>query len=408
MEWSATQARVLKEVDDWLHGHGEQVKRLFGFAGTGKTTLAKHLAANVKGEVLYGAFTGKAAYVMRQKGCIGARTLHSMVYRPAGDGKSAELALEEQIDKLEAEPDAHERLATLRRQLQELREQNRRPRFALWAESPLRNAALLVVDECSMVDGDLGRDLESFGVKILVLGDPAQLPPVAAGGYFTSREPDWMLTEVHRQARESGILRLATDVRETGGYSRQPGAYGADCEVLTRAALGDALQRRVLDADQVLVGRNATRHGANARHRALRGITSPFPVPGDKVVCLRNNRELGLLNGGLWRVHESVADEQALVVDMTVSSEEDGASGVSVVCHAHHFLGKEEELRKMGWRRRDAEEFDYGCALTVHKAQGSQWDDVVLFDESGAFRADARRWLYTGVTRAAQRLLVVP
>jgi exodeoxyribonuclease-5 len=58
-------------------------------------------------------------------------------------------------------------------------------------------------------------------------------------------------------------------------------------------------------------------------------------------------------------------------------------------------------------RHRSYDEFDYGYVLTVHKAQGSQWDDVVLFDESGVFAESRQRWLYTGVTRAAQRLTVV-
>ena len=58
-------------------------------------------------------------------------------------------------------------------------------------------------------------------------------------------------------------------------------------------------------------------------------------------------------------------------------------------------------------QRKRYDEFDYGYVLTVHKAQGSQWDDVVLFDESFAFPDSRARWLYTGVTRAAKRLTVV-
>lgn len=413
-EWTAKQEQVLQEAGAHIAGSSDtQVKVLFGYAGTGKTTLAKHIAATANKVVLFGAYTGKAAYVMRQKGCVGARTLHGLIYRPAGDNSSAEKYLEEQIKKLLDTPEGErtqlhrDQMKKLQHELWELREQGRRPRFTLWAESPLKYASAIIVDEVSMVDTQLGQDLESFGVKILALGDPAQLPPVGGGGYFTNRQPDWMLTEVHRQAKDSGVLRLATDVRETGGYSRLPRHYGADVTVATKQQLGETLQEKVLECDQVLVGRNATRHGANKRHRELRGITEPFPVAGDKVVCLRNNAESGLLNGGLWRVHESTASSDAMIVDMTVSSEEDGGNGVQVISHAHHFLGREEELRQLGWRRRDAEEFDYGCALTVHKAQGSQWGNVVLFDESGSFRADARRWLYTGATRAAEEITVV-
>ena len=58
-------------------------------------------------------------------------------------------------------------------------------------------------------------------------------------------------------------------------------------------------------------------------------------------------------------------------------------------------------------KRKKYDEFDFGYVLTVHKAQGSQWDDVVLFDESFAFAESRERWLYTGVTRAAKRLTLV-
>lgn len=69
------------------------------------------------------------------------------------------------------------------------------------------------------------------------------------------------------------------------------------------------------------------------------------------------------------------------------------------------FNGTEKDL---DWRaRRNADEFTYGWALTCHKAQGSQWDDLLVFDESSVFREDSRKWLYTAVTRAAERITVV-
>ena len=70
-----------------------------------------------------------------------------------------------------------------------------------------------MIDECSMVDEELGRDLLSFGKPILVLGDPAQLPPVKGGGFFTETAPDVMLTEIHRQAEGSAIIRASRAAR---------------------------------------------------------------------------------------------------------------------------------------------------------------------------------------------------
>jgi len=159
-------------------------------------------------------------------------------------------------------------------------------------------------------------------------------------------------------------------------------------------------------ADQLLVGKNVSRHLANARYRELQGKTNLWPEPGDKVVCLRNETKKGLLNGSLWRVHESMYEDSIMAVDFTISSEEDGMAGVTTRAWAHHFMGQEDQLKLKQWGRRDCSEFDYGYGLTVHKSQGSQWDSVVLFDESYAFRSDARKWLYTAVTRAAKNILV--
>ena len=185
--WSTEQDRALSAVAAWLKEPRAQVFRLFGYAGTGKTTLARHLAESVDGEVAFGAFTGKAALVMRSKGCKDARTIHSLIYR------AKEVESEE-------------------------------PSFELNEDSEAANAALIVIDECSMVDEEFGRDLLSFGKKVLVLGDPAQLPPVKGGGYFTEAEPDVMLTEVHRQAADDPIIRLSMIVRE--GRRLEYGVYG--------------------------------------------------------------------------------------------------------------------------------------------------------------------------------------
>jgi exodeoxyribonuclease-5 len=168
----------------------------------------------------------------------------------------------------------------------------------------------------------------------------------------------------------------------------------------------DALDpQRVLDADQVLVGRNATRRAYNGRMRERRGFTEAMPMQGDKLVCLRNNRRKGLLNGGLWVIAEKPKTRRE-VIGMRIKPEEAALGrtikvSVRTECFAGTIDGIEWPVRK----RHD--EFDFGYVLTVHKAQGSQWDDVVLFDESFAFPDSRERWLYTGVTRAAKRLTVV-
>lgn len=273
------------------------------------------------------------------------------------------------------------------------------PTFKLNPQSAVRGAALVVIDECSMVGEDLGRDLLSFGTKVLVLGDPAQLPPVKGEGFFTSRQPNFMLTEVHRQAAENPIIRMSMTVREGGRLDY--GSYGAS-KVIARE---DVEQFEVLEADQVLVGVNRTRRSFNARLRTLRGFGEPLPMIGDKLVCLRNNRQKKLLNGGLWTVEKVVSKRKGRV--KMVCSSEDHVEGqpTEVVVLDQFFTGDEKDI---AWEeKKGTDEFTFGYALTCHKSQGSQWDNVYLFDESAAFREDRARWLYTGLTRAAERITVV-
>src|SRR5258705_6689659 len=265
------QDSALKAVADWLKAKPGKngtppVFRLFGYAGTGKTTLARHIADAVDGEVKFAAFTGKAALVMRNQGRDNASTIHSLIYRARESGVE-------------------------------------QPSFELWDDAPASKAKLIVIDECSMVDAELGRDLMSFECPLLVLGDPAQLPPIQGGGFFTDCEPDAMLTEVHRQAQNDPIVRMSMDGRE--GRKLDIGRYG-ESEVVSRAELDPD---RVMSADQVLVGRNNTRRSYNMRGRQKQNIEDPVPGAGGKRGCLRNNRKKGLFNGGLWRVKSRAASK---------------------------------------------------------------------------------------------------
>jgi exodeoxyribonuclease-5 len=411
--WTAEQERALDATGRWIKDPGDKkIWRLFGYAGVGKTTLAKHLAEGVDGKVLFAAFTGKAASVLAAKGCPNASTIHSLIYKPKQ--ASAERLRQLESDyvaylkfleedrgiKSEDERKRNPRAIELKRLLEDERHNVSRPMFDLNVDSELRQASLLVVDECSMVDERMAEDLLWFGCPILVLGDPAQLPPVAGSGYFTDAEPDVLLTEVHRQAQESPILRLATEVRQGKNLGLHDMCDVPGLTILHKRELGER-RDLMMDADQILVGRNKTRFSWNRRLRELHGITEPLPIVGDRLVCLRNNHDLGLLNGTIHMVRDQGVREAGQVT-MTIEPEE-GGRRVPVTAHECHFLGE-----KPHWtERKDAEEFDYGYAITVHKSQGSQWDNVTLMDESWCFRQDAQRWLYTGITRAAEKLTVI-
>lgn len=364
VEWSPQQDAALKAVSLWLKDKsGPQVFRLFGWAGTGKSTLARHLAQGVR-SVKYAAFTGKAALVMRKHGCKGASTIHSLIYTLVSDKENE-------------------------------------PKFALDPESEAADADLIVIDEVSMVDETLGRDLLSFGTKVLVLGDPFQLPPVQGAGFFTADEPDYMLTEIHRQARDNPIIRMSMDIRE-GGYLEY-GRYDGSVVI----PKSDVDREAVMEADQVLVGRNKTRLDYNDRIRELKGLPHQEPVVGDRLVCLRNNPIKRFLNGQIWiaaDVKKRSADRFSFLLDPDDPTGKAKAQ-TRAITHAKFFSGEEDTL---SWpERRRFDEFTFGYCLTVHKAQGSQWDNVYLFDESFVFREDRRRWLYTGVTRASEKITVV-
>ena len=412
MKWSDQQKTALKAVNGWYHKGDKQVFHLFGFAGTGKSTIAKAIADDISDEVIFAAYTGKAAHVLQTKGCYNASTIHSLIYRSRDKSKARleelkkELAeLVHSMNNMEQEYiNNHPRVRALNRDIEEEAKNANQPMFVLNSDSEVRYAPLVVIDECSMVDATMGQDLLSFGTPVLVLGDPAQLPPVGSAGYFTENvKPDIMLDEIHRQAKESAILRMATDVRE--GKRLQIGDWGDNCFVHPSGTKLD--QETVLSYDQLLVGKNKTRHAMNKRVRQFLKHEGEYPVIGDRLVCLRNNSELGLLNGAIFQTtgFEGVMDGK---VHMSVRSEDDMMkSDIEVAALEQHFLGRGKELDTQYWLRSEGQEFDYGYALTVHKSQGSQWDSVAVFDESWGPKQARQRWLYTAITRAAKDITVV-
>lgn len=400
-EWSPQQDAALKDISAWLKrppSLEEQVRKLFGYAGTGKSTLAQEINAMVGGQAMACAYTGKAASVIAKKGLPGASTIHSLIYTPAGDGKKRVAELEEELAMIlkvrERTPLLQQRLEAVERSLKEAK-YNSGPQFILKEESAITGCPLVILDECSMVPERMAEDLMSFGVRLLVLGDPAQLPPVRGTGYFTQGRPHNMLTEVHRQARDNPIIRIATAVRD--GEHVPLGDYGK-ARVVSKVEAADAVSH-----DQVLCGTNKKRQAINRRHRELDGHRRTFPDEGERLICLKNNRELGLLNGTMWTVTEDVRepdvdDEQ---VHLRIRPEEGGEPmGVPAEVSLFH-----DDMVKADWRSL-GQHFTYGYAVTVHKAQGSQWDKVLLFDDWPSHDTH-RQWLYTGVTRAAEELTLV-
>lgn len=398
----------------------EQVFHLFGYAGTGKTTIARHIVDELRVHAVYAAFTGKATYVLRRKGCAGAATIHSLIYLPKE-------VVRERLDTMRAQLANESNADTRAAMKQRIAEEERKLDTPGWIlrdpeDCELSTADLLVIDEVSMVSEELATDLLSYGTKVLVLGDPAQLPPVDGAGYFIDAAPDHLLTEIHRSALDSPVTRLATAVRNCASGDRGYGIAGMDGD----SGRTDDLHINDLDRfDQVLVGTNATRWNAIRLIRALAGRTEPAPMPGDRIICLANSGEADVFNGQQFIVTTRRPTTSGDRWRLGVIDENGNRRKLAVWASGFRDLDGEQQAKRRG--RGAVAAATFAQAITTHKAQGSQWDDVLVIDESATFyrseyrqhvrelgrdeaaalaHLNGKRWLYTAVTRAARRVVV--
>jgi exodeoxyribonuclease-5 len=330
--------------------------RIGGYAGTGKTTILRELLerAGNKGAVV--AYTGKAASVLRRKGVSGATTIHARIYRP--ETASGKLT------------------------------------FRLRTEDEMREAgiAFFVIDESSMVGRDLFRDLQSFKLPILAVGDPGQLEPVGSSDMNLMDRCDVTLEQIHRQSDGSPVIELARRIRlgEQWADMQVPGA------IVTRG------QHRPIDwnsFDAMLCGTNRTRHRMNGmarKHFKRVGLVTD----GERIICLRNDSQLGVFNG-LGGVVHSIAELGSLPNVATCQVLWDGADAP----REQSLVFDQGEDSWKGGRGQSAL-VDYAYCITTHKAQGSEWDRVVVMDEQCQYW-DAKRWRYTAVTRAAKSVVLV-
>lgn len=421
---STQQAEAITKAAAWYAGPNPEVFRLFGYAGTGKTTVAQHIVDELGAHrVLYAAYTGKAAYVLRTKGCDEASTVHSLIYTPVDKVRARLRHLQEE---LEACTDPAGR-AVLERQIAVEERRLESPDFVLQDKSELAAADLLVLDEVSMIGERVAGDLLSFGTPILCLGDPAQLPPVDGGGYFINYAPDHLLTEIHRSALTSPVTRLATAVRNSPFGQRSYGVTGPD---------GDSGRWGRIAADdlagigQVLVGTNKTRWQMIHLLRAIAGHFTALPEPGDRIMVLANSGELNVFNGQQFTVDAArpAARDNQILLSVT---DDEGAQRELAAWTSGFTGGVDGERQAKRDGRGEIAAATFGQAITVHKSQGSQWDSVLVVDESAVFSRGAyrdtlgqypgdrdaastaahlagQRWLYTAITRAAQRAVIVP
>ena len=387
MGLTADQSRAKEKIEDFLQS-GRQIFQLHGVAGSGKSTVLSQ-ALGGRENIHFVAPTGKAAHVLRKKGIQQAKTLHSLIYKPV------EVPLLDKNGKPRVNSETGEvltRVAFSPRENKEL----------------LQGGGVVVVDEASMVSGQMAEHLLNYPVKVIAVGDPFQLPPIMSEGnrsLLDTGTPDVMLEEVHRSALESPVTALSRYVRNNGHLPHGEFSKNGSRILNSLRSYGGPVD---VDRVQVIVGMNRTRHEINERVRRSRGIDpASLPTKGERVICRVNNSEYGVFNGmQLW-----VKDVHLMGVEgarlMEMESEEGEAIVAPVWLHGF-FRNTDSKLNEMPMsQRKENLIVNFAYAITAHSSQGSEWDDVLVVDESRAFRGNAAKWLYTAVSRASERITVV-
>ena len=364
-----------------------------GYAGTGKSTLVKFIISALPGidpdkDVVFTSFTGKATQVLQNKGNKHTLTLHKLLYEshPRPDGTFF-----------------------------------RRPVAGI----PFK---VVVVDEISMAPKTLIDLLMKYDVYVICLGDPFQLPPVDKNeDNHLLDNPHIFLDEIMRQAAESEIIQLTMKIRNGEPIDN---FKGKEVQVLSKDELTTGM---LIWADQVLVATNATRQSINNKMRELYN-KSGDPQDGDKVICCRNyweDESLGgsaLVNGTIGRLkntYESFVRIPPFIDGKGQIIKTINADFLSETNELYPMVHMDKKLILEGTKSLDFKieyrlgknkntqhlipyEFTYGYAITTHRAQGSEWEKVLVIEEKFPFsKEEHARWLYTACTRASEKLVLI-
>jgi exodeoxyribonuclease V len=380
----------------WKLTSSQQVFEIAGYAGTGKSTIVytamQELGLNIKEDVKFVAFTGKAALVLNQKG-VPATTIHKLIYETR----------EQDVPKLDAFGN-------------KVKDDNGNlvyKKVTKFVKVPALPAyiKLIVADECSMISQDLWEDLCSFGIPIIVLGDPGQLPPIY-GSSPLLKNPDVMLTEVMRQAEDNPIIQLSMMMRQ--GQRIPYGRYGKRVAVVR---LNEVSDRMLMNSDINLVTTNQTRDELNNYMRyELFKRRFETPEKGDKIICRKNDWEtivddIPLINGLIGEVINPIDKDSMTNKSFRMDFKPDffiDSYYENLEVNLNMFKEPDHKKRReiIGSKYEEGQKFEYANAITTHLSQGSSWKKVLVYYQPYGDREMRRQLGYTAITRSEDLLIL--
>jgi len=388
IELSKEQQKVHDSVIDWYRNRNNDFIAVAGLAGTGKTTVIGFIAQTIKENspypinIAYATYTGKASLVLRSKlKGIGfsdyVGTIHSLIYKP--------IVVNDVV--------------------------------VGWSKKASLDHDLIIIDEGSMVGKEIWEDLLHFRTPIIVVGDHGQLPPVGENNFSLMKEPDLKLETIHRQALENPIIKLSMIARKYGKIpTRIFGKNAAKLDWVETPAREAINKFDINDDVQILCGMNKTRVKLNQFIRGQLGFERKEPYTTERLICLLNNKDDYVMNGQMGIVKNiKLYSDKLYEIEINLT----GFGTRNLIVYKGGFnKEKYDAAIKDSQDKRVKSEcltgsrinlFDFGYCISVHKSQGSEWDKVVLIEERNFYQSDEdySRWLYTGITRAKNKLLII-
>ena len=418
MDLSPDQLHVHDSVLAWLKNPQERLLTVGGAGGTGKTFLMGELARHFPSPVAYVAPTGRAASRLASS-LVEGGTRITKLQRPP-DGKTPSRKWRHLFDESLPESGGPPLCSTIHSLLLRPVIDSKTEELLGWQTRDKldRQYKLIVVDEASMIGDKMLLTLQARGILVLAVGDHWQLPPVKDTGSLM-QNPMLRLETIHRQAEGSAIIALARHVRE-GGRLRDFTGWDASCVLRSRREEENVVRETLAEPNRLdvtfIAWTNNTRVRLNRTARRLQGYEGP-PVVGEPIVALHNYG--AVCNGmrGLLGKPSFMDERRDWILHANVEFPDDGMAGEWHEMNGHQFhrprtFASVEELRTYGIPAETMSGggrlFDWAYCLTCHKAQGSQFDHVVvIYERDQPSNEEARRWAYTALSRAQNKLTVV-